>query len=197
MIKDFEINEHWAVQIMKSRLELDHKRIEDFVHDHLDNYRDYTSYFNKEYNDHMVERSPHRRELEDRLLTLCRAYGRFVRGVNYDRNVDSVKWWYSVYREGDNHELHNHPQCTLAGTYYVFADEESSEIRYKSPYAWTNMIDRELDDGEVFARYKPETGDVLVWPPWLDHQVPTQKKCERPRIAISFNYSCSSWSDFS
>lgn len=34
---------------------------------------------------------------------------------------------------------------------------------------------------------RPVSGDIYIWPSWLEHSVPEQKPTSNPRISISFN----------
>ena len=43
--------------------------------------------------------------------------------------------------------------------------------------------------------YKPNAGDMLLWPSWLDHRVNPQVKTDNPRIAISFNLDYAKYHD--
>ena len=48
------------------------------------------------------------------------------------------------------------------------------------------MHDRFTKDKTSFD-YKPNAGDMIMWPSWLFHRVDPQKATKIPRIAISFN----------
>ena len=43
--------------------------------------------------------------------------------------------------------------------------------------------------------YKPNPGDMLMWPSWIDHRVPIQEKSDTRRVAISFNLDYNKYHD--
>ena len=81
--------------------------------------------------------------------------------------------WYSYFDENDSYSWHSHGQYYLIATYYVRADEEHAPLQFKSPMsdmytAWavgTKSVNLE-------ETIQPKTGDLMIWPAWLEHQIP-------------------------
>ena len=84
-----------------------------------------------------------------------------------------VQAWWSVFDEKDDYPWHHHSQYCLIGTYYLQHDEEHAPITFRSPInsLVTSSVPgvSKLNLEETLA---PKTGDLMVWPAWLEHEVP-------------------------
>lgn len=198
MVRDFEIHNPFAksTEMFTGTLDLQHHVIAEYMRDKLSRHRDYTSYFNSEFNEKMVREMPLGRELENAIMAAGRLYMeiRHMNPEHFEGTLPSL--WFSEYVEGDRHTLHNHPRALIAGTYYPYADEDSCEVRYRHP-ASTMLTMAEpwmcgVGDEVVHTIYKlkPKTGMINLWPSWMDHEIGPQGPVprERSRLAISFNW---------
>ena len=105
--------------------------------------------------------------------------------------------WYNVNRYGDHHGPHNHPRCTMSGTYYVRvpSDQEHVDdplarpacISFYDPRSGANMVTvgTESDARSVYV-VSPTAGTLLMWPSPMEHSVHPNLSREH-RISISFN----------
>ena len=111
----------------------------------------------------------------------------------YRLNRRFIQVWYNVYDEGIHHCWHDHGRSFLSGTIFINLDDQSSPYRIKSPLyplikAWSG-------DGDLRGRwaqelsFRPDNGDILIWPGWVEHTVPEQKACNKERVTLSFNIS--------
>lgn len=106
-------------------------------------------------------------------------------------DTDCIQAWYNVYDEGIHHCWHDHGRSLLSGTLYIHTDSDSSSFLIRSPlYAiiksWVGgegFLNRWVQEEEL----RPVSGDIYIWPSWLEHSVPEQKPTSNPRISISFN----------
>jgi len=182
------------VPILKSKLDLDHKEIELYVRDRLKDIDAYTTYYDDKLNKSVVKDMPQREEFEHNAKQLALQWLK-MRGVDLKKVKDnaSMFYWFSVYTEGERHTLHQHPGAAVAGTYYPYADKDSVPIRFKNPASNViTMSEPYLDATDnIFHFHHPKTGDINVWPPWLEHEIGRQGAVpeSRARIAISFNFS--------
>lgn len=180
-------------QILKCRVNLPHEEIAQWCKDMLAGFNgDYTSYHFMELNDHKLNhRADWYPEFSAMAIGAAELFLENI-GVPVDPNKDkNFGAWWSVYKEGDRHILHTHPKCLVAGTYYPYASESSSAIRYRSPMGTLlTMADPRKEEQVVWHVNRPETGTMNLWSPWLEHEVLPQKKIEEgeERVAISFNY---------
>jgi len=85
--------------------------------------------------------------------------------------------WHTTMDEEDDYGWHAHNSYHLIVTYYVKRDEEHSPLLFKSPDAdlFASWIPGDNIKGEHNALeqiFYPKPGDLMVWPAWLEHQVP-------------------------
>ncbi|MGI5461068.1 TIGR02466 family protein [Streptomyces sp. CA-249302] len=95
--------------------------------------------------------------------------------------------WASVYRKGDRHEPHFHPNTALAAVYYVTAPE-SCEIDLLDPRPAVDYYDPGISlagDGHR-VRMSCSPGELLLFPGWLKHGVP-EFQDGSVRISVSWN----------
>lgn len=108
--------------------------------------------------------------------------------------------WYNVYHDNQGQEIHDHisgPEGKSpywCGIYYNKGTTPTSFIR---PYI-THRINRHPEftfpDSPLFKFYSDiehpeiEPGDVILFPPWLEHYVDTGEECkDNMRLTFSFN----------
>ena len=118
-------------------------------------------------------------------------------GLDY-RPEFEVQGWVNINRNGDYHNLHNHPHSWLSGTYYVGMPEQPENAGHRSdlnpgaisffdPRAQANM-NAVRGDGQFDPEYRrfPRPGELFLWPSFLHHLVHPNLAAE-PRISVSFN----------
>ena len=186
MIRDFKVDQHFVVPIMKCHVDLPHKEIADYCRKRLHEHGHYTSYFDHKFNDHMKLNFPYRNALESTL----KAAGKLFAQERQIETEPQFDYWFSVYWEGTDHVLHTHPGTVAAGTYYPHGDDDSTKIRFRHPAATLLSHAEPCNDDEMFYTHYPKTGELNCWPSWLEHEVRPQGKVDpqNSRVAISFNY---------
>eukprot|EP00947_MAST-08B_sp_MAST-8B-sp1_P000511 g511.t1 len=94
---------------------------------------------------------------------------------------DSVHPWVTVHDNCLAHLAHDHPGTMVAGTYYVRTPNGSGALKLYDP--------RTMHREHVIIR--PREGEMILFPPWLMHQVlPTDGTgAGRPRISVAFNFA--------
>jgi len=118
-------------------------------------------------------------------------------GVEHDISW-SLQAWANINRQGDYHNIHNHPHSYLSGTYYVKVpdiksaagsrdDLNPNAISFYDPRTQANM-NAIPGDGQVDPEHRllPVAGQILLWPSFLMHFVHPNLG-EEERISISFN----------
>ena len=102
-------------------------------------------------------------------------------------SVVATRSWASVYRRGDNHAAHFHPNTAMAAIYYV-ESPGTCELDLIDPRPNIDYF----DPGMSFAgeghnlRLRCEPGDLVLFPGWLKHSVPTFDG-DSVRISLSWN----------
>ena len=181
------------VDMLRVVSDVDHKAIAEYTLEHSKTWDRYTTYHDKLLNSRWQENLPNREKFE---ADIYAAGDEFVKrtGRKPFKGKPFMYYWCSVYREGDHHGSHNHPNSLIAGTYYAQVVADSSSITLEAP--WKNHVMHDtLPFKESTYPYKPNAGDMLLWPSWLDHRVNPQVKTDNPRIAISFNLDYAKYHD--
>ena len=80
--------------------------------------------------------------------------------------------WGLIYNKGQSAKMHNHWPSLWSYTYCVFACEKCSPLVFPNAQEPLSVI--------------PKTSQMIVFPAWLQHEVPTHT-CEHDRIMISGN----------
>jgi len=123
----------------------------------------------------------------------------------------SVDVWAAIQR-GDraHHPDHVHDGAVLSGVYYAAVPEGSAPLRLRRPDdtpdgsdGWQDEITSnrlaQNDSGDVL--FWPREGDLILFPPWLYHGVPTvnssfgshtapQRRGNAARVSLAFNITC-------
>ena len=192
-------------------------RIEDDIRDNIEKVEEiegdnaevnYTNYFNDELRDELLEKDWMKalcRQLKDTYVNLIGVNGYGNEDIyNCTRGDIELFIWANRYTKGHQHTRHNHKNSIISGTLYV-KTHESAPIVFHNPNAKNNFIFENKDKGfssewcpqaEYFGNqfapeqfiYRPRTLEVLMWPSWMEHEVPKgDPKDDYERISISFN----------
>lgn len=87
-------------------------------------------------------------------------------------------------------EYHDHRECLISGVFYIdVPDEDNMELIIKTPLK-ANYDDLFFngDDSQEVIKIKPEAGDIILFPSWLDHGVRAHL-ADVERINVAFNIS--------
>jgi uncharacterized protein (TIGR02466 family) len=105
--------------------------------------------------------------------------------------VDLFESWIHITRDGGYHEVHNHPNCSWCGIYYV----EPADCTVEPPNGinrFFSPIDIMYDDSGTEAypqkpvSITPDEGKLLLFPAYVKH-LAVPYKGTRDRIIVSFN----------
>lgn len=193
MITDIKHMGKFHVDFMRIVLDLPHEEIAKYTIDFIENNVDrYTTYHDKEANKKWQEGLPQREDFENDLSKLATEFT--VRTKRKELRNPFLFYWASVYKAGDQHGSHNHPNSLIAGTYYPQVSKESSSIMFEAPWG-SHIMHDSIDFAESVWDYKPNTGDAMLWPSWINHRVPVQPESDTLRVAISFNMDYKKYHD--
>ena len=103
-------------------------------------------------------------------------------------------YWININQPGASNNVHNHPNCDLAGVMWIKTDDKSGSIRFRHPNSFAEQNSLSLYDedfankNEAHVGYWIETkpGNCILFPSHLEHWV-EQNKSTEDRISISFN----------
>lgn len=105
--------------------------------------------------------------------------------------VDMFESWVHITHDGGYHEIHNHPNCSWCGIYYL----EPADCTVEPPNGinrFFSPIDIMYDDpgAEAYPQkpvsIAPEEGKLLLFPSYVKH-LAVPYKGSRDRIIVSFN----------
>jgi uncharacterized protein (TIGR02466 family) len=114
--------------------------------------------------------------------------------LNWDLNGRRFvvsRYWVHITPPGDITQAHSHRPSLLSGVYYVDTPQNCGDVVFinDNPYiAYGPAVQAGKSSylGGAGRQFKSREGKMLVFPAWLQHQVP-RNKSGRPRISISFN----------
>jgi uncharacterized protein (TIGR02466 family) len=174
---------------------------------------DYTTYFDGDIREEMQKESwfiDMTNKLKDTYIDYINAtYG--CRVAHLTRHDVHFFCWVNVYNKAHHHEMHNHVNSYVSGTYYVKTDSDSQPIKFVSPNAMmdfglqtvahpqppknympqnTGILGSGMHESEIM--FHPQCGEFLMWPSAMFHSVPpitdfNELPDNYERISISFN----------
>ena len=104
-----------------------------------------------------------------------------------------IECWWSVYKNNEYQEWHNHMPSTLSAIHFLnFEDEHLAPIFEDPLKSVKSIIDRTALNKDLSSSltYTPkvEEGDMIIFPSYLNHTVPAGKyKSYRVTIAINLD----------
>ncbi len=96
--------------------------------------------------------------------------------------------WYTIMHKGSRVQRHRHENSVYSGTLFVNAPEGSHGLAFGNPTIPYRMMERQnaQTPSTMYAHLEEvETGDLLLYPSWIEHFVPTID-CDY-RTTINFN----------
>jgi uncharacterized protein (TIGR02466 family) len=122
--------------------------------------------------------------VEETLNKICAQF-------TYSKSVAVTEYWINVNKKGDRNMMHNHSNCTIAGVYYVKADNKSGAFKLHrdqhESFLWGSLTDNNNNpDTSGVVNYKPIPSRALFFPAWVNHSVDVSTSDE-DRISIAFN----------
>ncbi len=105
--------------------------------------------------------------------------------LGFSRN----EFWFNVTKPGDSTGWHDHKErAALSGVYYIDVPDGAPDLIIKTPLK-ANFDDLmfESEESSEVHKLKIETGDLVLFPGWLEHGVDANLT-DKPRINIAFNF---------
>lgn len=110
-------------------------------------------------------------------------------------NLKITQSWLNWTTAEQQHYLHMHPNSYLSGVFYIKADGEADRIIFEKIRDANNItncnIDFDVNEMNPFNSRQwwipTNTGDLLLFPSGLLHQVPIEKSRRGVRTSLAFN----------
>jgi uncharacterized protein (TIGR02466 family) len=199
--------------MFRGYMDIDHDKVSQDVRDMVskvkerngdDVLRNYTTYFDTDIRESMYQLdwyTTFANVLKDTYIQFI--HGEFNRRVNHLTRKDiHLFTWVNRYEGEHAHDVHNHINSTMSGTYYPLVNEHTSPIKFYNPntlqgFATTDGSEpQEMNGitrvGGIDFHLQPILGEFLLWPSYMMHQVPQSGRDDNKnyeRISISFNLS--------
>ena len=110
-------------------------------------------------------------------------------GYDADKITFGLQLFVSEMHPGDQHGLHSHPNSLLSGVFYLAVPEGSSSIKFRDPRPFHNTVSLPILQNSLenwsWIWIDPEPGLLVMWPSWLEHEVPLNQA--QGRITLVFN----------
>jgi uncharacterized protein (TIGR02466 family) len=147
--------------------------------------------------DLMTWPSPEMKVLQDRIFTMTRTITQATMQAPGGRTFDfKISAWANINTHGSYNRVHNHPNATWSGVYYVANGEledgwpENGKLELVDPRVGIDMIHLEGTFMGGRTLIDPKPGLMIMFPSWLQHFVhPFYGEGER--ISIAFNIQAS------
>ena len=121
-------------------------------------------------------------ELDSLMLACVSGYARYNNLVTPE--IDDS--WYTIMHKGSKVQRHRHEGSVISGTLFVNAPEGSHGLAFANPTIPHQMSIRSFVAGQGYAHLEEvQSGDLLIYPSWMEHFVPTIE-CDH-RTTINFN----------
>lgn len=135
--------------------------------------------------------APELQELLDEVhKRLCEVHLHF--NFNDTRHPAITESWINVNNHGHFNYAHNHPGSLFSCVYYVKGGANKGNIEFMTPIAEHRytITDKIVDKLNAFTgtnvTLPPVTGELLIFPAWLFHQV-RRNETDEDRISIAMN----------
>jgi len=123
------------------------------------------------------------------------AFATEVLGIE-ENSLEMSCMWSNVYKFGQLHGKHMHPNAFLSGVIYfnIPQDGTPGAIEFFDPRPVKNMCQpnytRVTPMSVMTQAYNPEVGMMILFPSWLEHRVNKfTTSTDDVRISASFNYN--------
>ncbi len=101
-----------------------------------------------------------------------------------------VAMWAIINKKNSYNVRHNHQNCYLSSAYYIKKPENSGDITFYDPKESKTYRFPEVEKHTSYSAQsitiKPEEGDLLIFPSYLQHEVGINLSNEE-RVVVSFN----------
>ena len=149
-----------------------HKEIERIIRESPDARKGATNVKAKMTKWNMLEHTPFK-IVANKVQSIIEDY--YQQNTDLDLETFMTTCWGSIYSKGDYSELHAHVPAMYSWVYYVKVDENSAPLHFPrkligpikdESFGWK---DNTPDSG---LYYRPKSGTGIIFPGWLQHQVP-------------------------
>ena len=111
-----------------------------------------------------------------------------------DKEIIFEGLWMNINKKGDYNSTHDHPNCHMAGAFWINSPEGCGNFECQSPHSYNcgqeiNVYTsdfREKTNSYGSYGFLPIEGSIMLFPASLNHRV-TLNQSDEDRISSSFN----------
>ena len=111
-----------------------------------------------------------------------------------DKEIIFEGLWMNINKKGDYNSTHDHPNCHMAGAFWINSPEGCGNFECQSPHSYNcgqeiNVYTsdfREKTNSYGSYGFLPIEGSIMLFPASLNHRV-TPNQSDEDRISSSFN----------
>lgn len=134
----------------------------------------------------MQERIPELKDFEERLKASVNEYC-VIAGHQPGLGITSTI--INFQNKGSQLGEHAHPGSILSGSIYVRADKDCNSIVFRNPNPYVKLhsvcYPNEYSSDTMWV--KPQSGDLIIFPSWLQHSSGNEINNSEERVCIAFN----------
>lgn len=129
------------------------------------------------------------------LKPLYDEFHKYIKEYSHEIGLEESKIyesWMNILTLNGSVGVHRHYDSVISGAYYPYVDDNSAPIVFVSPTEGFRMLDVQKSTSTGTGVYtsnifdvKAKTGQLVLFPGWLQHYVPPNKT--NMRITLSFN----------
>jgi len=113
---------------------------------------------------------------------------------HYNLDFKLVNMWININKKGNYNILHNHPNSTVSGVFWVKTPKNCGSLVFHSPHSFTqhlllHNVDSEISKEQNYYdcfHFNAKEGTMILFPSDLLHGVESNQS-EDDRISIAFN----------
>jgi uncharacterized protein (TIGR02466 family) len=113
---------------------------------------------------------------------------------HYNLDFKLSNMWININKKGNYNILHDHPNSTISGVFWVKTPENCGSLMFHSPHNFTQDLLLHSVDSEIAKKqnyyggyyFSPKEGTMILFPSDLMHGVEPNES-EDDRISIAFN----------
>jgi len=123
--------------------------------------------------------------IKNKLIKLIKEYSEDL-GISNQIILNS---WTNIQKKGSQLNTHNHNYAPISGVVYLKVDKDSSKIYFHNPNPYVYLMDikKYNENNFWYVNFKPEIGDLFLFPGWLMHGSNNDINYSEERIVLSFN----------
>ena len=126
---------------------------------------------------------------------ICNGYADLFDSIFDKKWSGSFEYWYSVYKNNEYQEWHDHMPSTLSAIHFLSFKEEHKAPIFEDPLKGvksiinTTALNSKLAEGVNVYTPEVEEGDIIIFPSYLQHAVPAAVY-DTHRVTIALNLNC-------